>query len=317
MNLRTRVSTLAVAALLSGALAGCGSSDDTDPVAADTNTESTSSEPAPDPASDAPTTEPNPGQNTEPTSEPTSDDGGTAGTVAAPVYFVGDTPMGKRLYREFRAVAGDDPAVEALALLGAGDALDPDYGTLLPPITVESVTAADGAIVLDLGADSTTADKSMSDADGALAVQSLVYTLQGITQSRDPLRITIGGTPTPFLGQPTDTGVEAAAPLDVLSLVSVTTPESEATVSDTFTAEGVASSFEATVPWELRDESGKVVLDGFSTADGFMDKLYPWTTEVDASSLAPGSYTFAALTDDASDGEGPGPFEDTKTITIE
>ncbi len=35
-----------------------------------------------------------------------------------------------------------------------------------------------------------------------------------------------------------------------------------------------------------------------------MDKLYPWETEIDVSDLAPGDYTFAAMTDDPSGGEG-------------
>ena len=48
-----------------------------------------------------------------------------------------------------------------------------------------------------------------------------------------------------------------------------------------------------------------------------MDKLYPWTAEVDVSGLAPGTYTFVAMTDDPSGGEGAGPTEDTKTIVVQ
>ena len=40
--------------------------------------------------------------------------------------------MGPRLFREFRSVEADNPVEEALALIIAGDALDPDYSTLLP-----------------------------------------------------------------------------------------------------------------------------------------------------------------------------------------
>ncbi|CAN5477141.1 hypothetical protein BH11ACT8_BH11ACT8_06400 [soil metagenome] len=305
MNLKSRSTALVLTGLLAAALTGCGSSDDADLVAADPAPSSSSSEP---PATTDTPAEP---------SDTSTTDGGRPGTVAAPVYFVGDTPMGPRLSREFRAVESDNPMEEALALLVAGDTLDPDYGTLLPAMTVSSVVDDGTTITIDLGADSTTADKSISESDGALAVQSLVYTLQGITQSREPVVVPVGGTPTPFLGQPTDTGVEAAPQLDVLALVSVTTPETDATVSGTFTASGVASSFEANVPWEVRDGSDTVVLSGFATADGFGDELTPWETDVDVSSLDPGSYTFAALTDDPSGGEGPGAFEDTKTITVE
>ena len=60
-----------------------------------------------------------------------------------------------------------------------------------------------------------------------------------------------------------------------------------------------------------------MVLEGFATAEGWMDKLYPWEAEIDISTLAPGDYTFVARTDDPSGGaEGAGPHEDTKDFTL-
>ena len=56
-----------------------------------------------------------------------------------PVYFAGDTPQGTRLYREFRQVEADNPFEEAVALMVAGDALDPDYTTLWPSGSFESM----------------------------------------------------------------------------------------------------------------------------------------------------------------------------------
>jgi hypothetical protein len=87
-------------------------------------------------------------------------------------------------------------------------------------------------------------------------------------------------------------------------------------VGDSFDAEGRASSFEGTVVWEIKDSAGKVVLDGSAQADGW-DKLYPWRSTVSTTSLDPGDYTFVARTDDPSDGEGPGPTEDTKRIKVQ
>ncbi len=310
-TLRPMVLRTAALALGVGLLAGCGGGDDTDPVAADP-------QPSETPTSDAggsSSTEVDP----EPSETPTTDDsstGGTADTVVAPIYFVGDSPRGPRLYREFRQVEADNPLEEAVALLVAGDALDPDYSTLLPALDIASIEQSDEAIVIDLGGDSPTVDKATSPSDAKIAVQSLVYTLQGITQTRLPVQVVSGGQPIQLLGQPTDRGVKAAPQLDVLSLVNVTSPESGAEVSGTLTASGVASSFEATVLWEVRDGADAVVLDGFATAEGFVDKLYPWETDIDVSALSPGSYTFAALTDDPSSGEGPGPYEDTKAFTI-
>ncbi len=83
--------------------------------------------------------------------------------------------------------------------------------------------------------------------------------------------------------------------------MSITDPaEGQVVEGGSFVAQGVASSFEATVEWELRDETDAVVVSGFATADGWMDRLYPWRTEVDVSDLAPGRYTFVASTVDAS-----------------
>ncbi|WP_309648453.1 Gmad2 immunoglobulin-like domain-containing protein [Nocardioides sp.] len=301
----TRSLSLAVAALVATAtLAGC--STDTDPVADDPAPTGGTSAP---PASSSPTPEPSESATTEPSAP--------AETVVAPVYFVGDTPMGPRLYREFRAVGADNPLAEAAALMAAGDALDPDYGTLFTGGFASVTYDEPGArFVVELADDSLTAAPSgLSKADARVAVQALVYTLQGVQQDRAPVVVTLDGSPTTLLGVDTSAGVKNAPQLDVLSLVNVTSPEEGATVSGSFTANGVASSFEATVPWEVR-QGDTVVLEGFATAEGFMDQLYPWETVVDVSGLAPGDYTFVAMTDDPSGGEGPGPFVDTKTITV-
>jgi hypothetical protein len=235
--------------------------------------------------------------------------------VTVPVYFVGDTPSGPALFREFRKVEADNPADEALALLAAGDSLDPDYGTLLPPGTARLV-AHDESISVEIDPSWVDRPGDMSDAQARLAVQQVVYTVQGILQKRAPVVFTVQNAPSPVFGVD-DGEFKAAKPLDVLAFMNVTTPEENATVSGTFTAEGVGSSFEATVLWEVRDTAGKAVLEGFTTAEGWIDKLYPWAAEVDVTGLAPGTYTFAALTDDPSDGEGRGPTEDTKTITVQ
>ncbi len=258
----------------------------------------------------------------EPTEEPTDDPDATssssvpADTVTVPVYFVGQTPQGPRLYREFRKVEADNPLEEALALLAAGDALDPDYGTLLPAGGLRE-DSQDELLYISLPDSSWAARPAgMSEQEARLAVQQIVYTAQGVAQERIPVGFVLDGASSPILGLDEGDGFKAAPQLEVLAFMNVTTPEEGAAVSGAFTAEGVGSSFEATVLWEVRDGAGAVVLDGFTTAEGWMDKLYPWTAEVDVSGLSPGTYTFAAVTDDPSDGEGAGPTEDTKTITV-
>lgn len=304
---RTRLAGLALAALLAPVLAGCG---DDDPVATDaTATDATATDGA---TSEAPT-EP---ASDDPTPTPTEEE--PAGQVTVPVYFVGDTPQGPRLFREFRQVESDNPLEEAAALMTAGDALDADYRTAYPSGSFASIEYAADGFRVELADDAwtTPADLAASD-EATLAVQQLVYTLQGVQQERVPVTVVLDDAPTTLFGVDTADGVAAAPQLDVMSLVNVTEPEEGATVSGTITASGVASSFEATVPWEVR-QGDEVVLDGFATAEGWMDKLYPWEAEVDLSGLAPGEYTFVAMTDDPSGGaEGAGPDVDSKTIVVE
>jgi hypothetical protein len=293
-----RTSALLAAAAAVVVLAGCGTDEGPD-VAEDGPTSAAT-------GASTPTSEP---PATESSAPATTSATPAAETVAVPVYFVGDTPIGPRLFREFRNVGADDPVDEALALLTAGDALDPDYRTLLP---AGSITLAGDDETIALTADPAYAQRpdGMSAKQAKLAVQQVVRTVQGALQEAAPVAFD-----TDMLGL--GTSFEAAGDNAVLALVNITEPAQGATVSGSFTASGVANSFESTVPWEIRDGSGQKVLDGFATAEGWGDKLYPWQAPVDVSGLAPGTYTFVASTDDASDGEGAGPTEDTKTITVQ
>jgi hypothetical protein len=299
---RRRFTTLVAAGSLALLLAGCG--DDPEPTADDPGSDETS-EGTP---SDKPSESTSPSETADTPAE----------TTAAPVYFVATTPQGPRLFREFRRVEADNPLAEAAALMTAGDVADADYRTLFPSGGFASITYAEdaGSFVVELGDDSwKTRAPGMTEGQARLAVQQLVYTLQGVQQQRAPVVVQLNGTPTTLFGIDTADGLEAAPQLDILGLVNVITPEEGTEVSGTFSADGVASSFEATVPWQIR-QGETVVKEGFATAGGWIDKLYPWQTEVDVSDLEPGEYTFVAMTDDPSGGEGGGPTEDTKTIIV-
>jgi hypothetical protein len=298
---RTRLAALlAIPVVSMVVLAGCATDDD--PQAEDPNDQPAhSGKPSHQPS---PTDAPPPSQSGS----------GAADAVAVPLYFVGDTPQGPRLFREFQQVEADNPVDEALAILAAGAAQDPDYRSLLPDGTATLVQGdSSQAIGVNVPVDWADRPGGMSAKEAALAVQQVVFTVQGVLQSRAPVEFFSDGL-TPVFGIDKSS---FKASQDALALVNVTEPEEGSSPGDVFTASGVANSFEATVPWEIRDPSGTKVLDGFATAEGWADKLYPWQTQVDMSSLAPGTYTFVAMTDDPSDGEGAGPTEDSKTITVE
>ncbi|QIK75996.1 Gmad2 immunoglobulin-like domain-containing protein [Nocardioides piscis] len=305
-TLRRRLATALSLGVVLTSLAACSDEVTPDP---DPSPAGETTSPSPDDETGAASEEPQP-------SEPSPDD--AAEQVTVPLYFVGDTTRGPRLFREFRSVPSDNPLQEATAMLVAGDTLDPDYRTLWPAMEL-SVSATDGVLLVQVAGDGfTERPDGMSKRSARLAIQQLVYTLQGVQQERVPVQFARAGTDARLFGLSTESPYTNDKQLRVSSLVNITSPEQGSTVSDDELAiSGVASTYEATVPWEiLRGE--EVVLDGFVTAEGWMGKLYPWEGTIDISDLEAGDYTFLARTADPSGGtEGSGPDEDTKDFTVE
>ena len=287
------------------------------------NPQPTAQDPA---ASQSPTGEPAPSQASEPTQQPEPTEDTTpaeqpaSASATLPAYYLRETPQGLRLTREFQHVdLSDGPVTEAVRLAVTGGALDPDYRTAWPAgSNAKSVSLDGGAITVDLTGAPQGRPSGMSGEQAELAIQQVVYTAQAAAaQGRLPVQLTLDGASTAqVLGISTSEPFSNAAENETLALVSVSSLSEGETVDDRFVVSGIANSFEATVPWEVR-QGDKVVAKGFATADGWMDKLYPWTTTVNVSKLSPGTYTFVAMTDDPSGGaEGAGPTEDTKTIVV-
>ena len=136
-----------------------------------------------------------------PDSDPT---GGTPGpsdeefTVA--VYYVGDTPHGPRLYREFHKSTGTTALDAALADATSVQPLDPDYRTDWPAGIVASTAfdgvGSDGLIQITL-ADESVHDRpaGMSKAEAQIAVEQLIYTAQAAVQARAPVQFFLGENP--------------------------------------------------------------------------------------------------------------------------
>jgi hypothetical protein len=241
----------------------------------------------------------------------------TPSAHSVPAYFVGETPHGLRLFREFDVRTGTAGLGDALAeLQEAPD--DPDYRTLWPAGSLTSIARRGDVYTVEI-ADASLHDRpaGMSAEEAGLAIEQVVYTVQAAAHGRVPVQFLLDGNPiNEVYGVPTSEPLANAPQADVLSLVQISDPVEGLEVTGSFTARGAASSFEATVPWEIRD-GDTVVKKGVATADGWMNRLYPWETTIDVSDLEPGEYTFAAMTDDPSGGaEGAGPFVDTRTITV-
>ena len=250
-------------------------------------------------------------------------DGSSGGTQAVPVYFAGDSPQGVSLYREFQRVDAQDHLLTAANLTVSGDALDPDYRSLWPDgASIDTVTSdgvgADAVIQVGLS-DSTLRDRppTMSEREAQLAVQQVVYTVQGTVQKRARVLFLFDGQATDtVLGVPTVAPPGGNPPLDVLSHVNITTPEQDETTTRELVVTGVASSFEGTVLLKVMSGSD-VVLEDFASTDAWMGKLFPFRKKLDLITLLPGDYTLVASTDDASGGaEGGGAFTDDKDFTL-
>ncbi len=232
---------------------------------------------------------------------------------ALPVYYVAETAAGPRLQREFHRVAGTDPAGDALReMFAAPTGLDPDYRNPWPAGTRlrAPVTAADGTITVDLTG--LTPGAQVGTAGAEMAVQQLVYTVQGALQSTDPVRILVDGEPEDLFG-----AVSTADPVGrgdgyaTRSLVQIDAPAHGAVVGRSVRISGEAAVFEATLPWEVLAD-GVVVRSGVAmTAEG--QRFAPFAFTVD---LPPGDYVVRITEDDPSAGEGRPVMSDDKAITV-
>jgi hypothetical protein len=267
------------------------------------------------------TERPEPG--TSPTGAVDPSDSPQPSETPYPIYYLGDTPSGPRLYRELRQVPGVNHLQGVAELLTSAPA-DPDYRTPWPVGAFASVhfdgTGADGVIGVVL-ADASLHDRpaGMSRAEAAAAIQQVVYTMQATVGERAAVQFFYNGNPIDqVLGEPTAEPLANASQLATLAHVSITNPAENAAVSGSFHALGVANSFEANVGWQIR-QGEATVLGGSFMADGWMgDRLFPWEGTVDVSQLEPGTYTFVVSEDDPSGGEeGNGPDTDTRTIVVE
>ena len=281
-------------------------------------------EPSPTPAPSDGSSPSEGGTVTAPPSESAA--AGSGDTVAVPVYFVGDTPTGPRLFREFvRTDAGADQGSRLSTALDSaisGTATDPDYRSGWPDGV--AVTAADppvgedeaAAVLVTLVADGSLAERpaDLTEDDARIAVQQVVYTAQAVVQQRLPVAFR-GADDEPLdrlLGVDVSGSAREAPAAEVQAPVWVTSPQDGDQVRRTFTVEGRGAFFEANVSWQLLRADGTVVQDGFATAEECCT-LAPYAFEVTA---PPGDYVLRVYAADMSDGEGPGEHEDTKRITV-
>jgi hypothetical protein len=255
-----------------------------------------------------------PSVNPNPTGIPTNSrtDGPVqARNVTVPVYFLGDSTTGARLFREFRSYRGVVGWSKLrVAVTGAvlGDTTDADYRSGFPRGTSARVSQDGDTVIVDLRS---TADLVKGTADGSMAVQAIVYTVDAVLQRSAPVRFLVNGSAADtVLGVDTTGPVKRQAADAVQAPVWIIDPGNQAGVGSPFKVTGLAATFEANVVWELKSGT-RVVRHGFTTAKECCTPS-PYSFTVKA---PPGSYTLVVHDTDES-GQGGPVNSDSREITV-
>lgn len=222
--------------------------------------------------------------------------------TAVAAYFVGQTPDGDRLYREFQSVEATEDAasrtLEALRLLeSSAGADDPDYVTAWPDDAFLDVALSDDGIRL------TISDEAANDAAtmGTNGLQQAVFTAQAA----------VGETlPVSFMTADRMVRDGVARDNTVLTSVNISDPAEGHSVSGVLTMRGTVRSPRNNdvddVPWSLRSTDGDLALSGVAPATGTT-----WETTANIASLAPGRYVLTVSNAHLDNGT-----TDTRTVTV-
>ena len=219
-----------------------------------------------------------------------------------PVYVLGDTESGPRLYREFRAAAGGDAVRAAVAGL-AETPVDPDYRTPWSGVQATSTARAGTDVTVTFAG----APRLRSPAEAVLAVQQVVHTVTAADPRTKRVRVVAPGLPAALTRAP----LGRAPQVDVLAPIWLLSPAEGDRSGRKVVVKGTASVFEATVSVEVRRGSA-VVATATATASVGGPGRGEWTATV---RLPPGHYVVAAYEMSAKDWSRL--YVDTKRITVE
>ena len=195
----------------------------------------------------------------------------------AAVYFVGSTPVGARLYREFQLLPDvDDPAARALDALqqmevDAGPE-DADYQTGWPDGSFTSVSVDETGITVQVGAAALSAPADVPADLVALGVQQAVHTADAAIGGPLPVTFERDGAPVAeLLGSPVSSPVVRNTRVE--APVNINDPVEGLDVGATLDVRGqvtpVAAEHADRIAWELRDRAtGENVASGTTPVEG-------------------------------------------------
>lgn len=269
-----------------------------------------------------PATSPSPSESATDPTNPASPTVTNPETMTVAAYFVGDTPDGPRLYREFRKVQAADPLSAAVAALSLAPE-DPDYVNLWPADAIRRVHFSgigdDGELEIVVDPAHRQRPAGMSEVEAGLAVEQVIRTVQAAVQVRAAVQFYSDSNPIDqVLGVPTSEPLATGSDLALLAHVSLSDPSEGQTVDndETFTVRGVGNSFEGNIVTRIQRLSGvvEIVAEKPAIAGTYEDRLFPFDVTFDLSEVPPGDYLVVSRTDDPSGGGRV--HVDTRRITI-
>jgi hypothetical protein len=229
------------------------------------------------------------------TSDTATDEDGTSRPVA--VYFVGDTALGPRLFRELRPdIDADSRVLLAIHAALGGDALDPDYRSPWPEgVVLRQWSDRPDGITVSLEGAPVDRPAGLSEEEARLAIEQLVRTAQAVAgRGKVPVDVQIERQVTDtVLGVPTTAPLKGSPDLEVLAPVSLSEPSEGQTMraNGTLWVSGRATSADDLVTVRVQRWEGTAVALG------------PSSMTLDEASGSPGSFSLGLRSDDLQPGE--------------
>ncbi|MDO5502884.1 MAG: Gmad2 immunoglobulin-like domain-containing protein [Actinomycetia bacterium] len=332
--------TLALAAALSLALAACGSAEPdpaapggtetvTDTVTGEPTGTGTATETDTDTGTEQPTEEPTEetGEETgggeadgqEPEAESPDEAAGEGEIAGMPVYYLGESPDGPRLFREFRTVPDvGDPVASAVSAMMSLPPHDADYVT--PWVDAGEVSVQRDGDVLTVDVPAEAFGGSVGSQHSEVAIQQLVYTATAAAsvagEPASQVVVLIDGEPGDAWGHVmVGELMERAPQTDVLNWTWITSPAQGGTMdAGEVTISGYGASFEGnfviTVTGETDSGTSVEVSEPTTSTNGMGFGTWEFTVD-----LEPGEYTVRA--ENSSGRDDFEPDTDTKAFTVE
>ena len=240
--------------------------------------------------------------------------------ATVPVYYVTETTQGWRLAREFQNRPTPDGVIfAAVTTMLAEPAQDSDYESFWQADTqLQGVEEKNDVIEVNLTGH--TDYTGVRDDVAEISVQQLVYTVTAAASVAGengglPVQILVDGEPPDQMWGRLDVSepIGRAPLVDVWQHVQIDNPQDGAVVGRPVTISGVALAVEGTLNWQVFDDEGNLVEEGFTTTSD-ASTFSEFAFEVD---LEPGIYSIVVMETDQSGGaEGPGPMSDTKNFSV-